>query len=86
MVTDIDLDSESDTARSRDLGDGAVGSHVLRLGLELLIRAQVKVGDRDLGPQPGEALRVGTSETSRRIATFPSNLPMVIFHPSFLPV
>ena len=30
------------------LGDGAVGGHVLGLGLELLIGVQVQVGDRDL--------------------------------------
>jgi hypothetical protein len=36
MVTDIDLDSQSGTARSLNLGDGAVDSYVFGFGLEFL--------------------------------------------------
>src|SRR5271170_7569559 len=43
LITDIDLDPQSGTARSLDLGDRAVAGHVLRLGLELLMRAQIQV-------------------------------------------
>jgi hypothetical protein len=42
--TDIHLDPKSGAARRLNLGDGAVR------GLGLLIRAEVQVGDRDLGP------------------------------------
>jgi hypothetical protein len=40
--------------------------HILGLGLEFLIRAQVQVNYRDPRGQSGEPLRVGTSETTRR--------------------
>ena len=36
LVADIDLDPESSATRRLDLGGGAVGGHVLRLGLEFL--------------------------------------------------
>jgi hypothetical protein len=45
VVTDSDLDADGSTARRLDLSDRAVGGHVLGLGLEFLIRAQVQVGD-----------------------------------------
>jgi len=38
VVTDINLDPESSAARSLNLGDGAVGGHVLGFGLEFLVR------------------------------------------------
>ena len=50
MIADIDFDPQSGPARSLDLGDRGVGGHVPRLGLEFLVRAQVEVSDRDLGP------------------------------------
>jgi hypothetical protein len=50
VVTDIDLDPQSGAARCLNLGDGAIGGHVL--GLEFLIRAQVQISDRDLAPNP----------------------------------
>jgi hypothetical protein len=62
-VMDIDLNTDGGAARGLDLHDCAIAAHVLRLGLEFFIRAQIHIGDRDLGPQPGEPLRVGTSET-----------------------
>ena len=62
-VMDIDLNTDGGAARRLDLHDCAIAAHVLRLGLEFFIRAQIHIGDRDLGPQPGEPLRVGTSET-----------------------
>jgi hypothetical protein len=44
VVTDIHLDPKSGAARRLNLGDGAVR------GLGLLIRAEVQVGDRGVGP------------------------------------
>jgi hypothetical protein len=38
VVTDINLDPESSATRSLNLGDGAVGGHVLGFGLEFLVR------------------------------------------------
>jgi len=64
VITDIDLDPQSGAARCLNLGDRAVAGHVLRLSLEFLIRVQVEVGDRDLGPQSGEPLSVGPSEAA----------------------
>jgi hypothetical protein len=52
VIADIDLDSQSSPARRLDLHDRAVSGHFLGLGLEFLIRVQVQVGDRDLGPSP----------------------------------
>src|SRR5437868_15258565 len=66
MVTDINLDTYGSAARRLNLGDRAVGGHVLGPGLEFLIRAWVQVGHRDLRTQSGEPLRVCTPETTRR--------------------
>src|SRR5260370_35981390 len=55
---------QSNATRGLDLGDGVVGGHVIGLGLELLVGAQIQVGDRDLGPQPGEPLCVSPPETT----------------------
>jgi hypothetical protein len=78
MVTDIDLDAYGNTARSLDLGDGGVRRHVLGLGLEFLIRAQVEVGDRDLGTP----IRRGASrEPVRDHALRRSRQPLC--HPAF---
>jgi hypothetical protein len=66
VVTDIDLDADGSTARRLDLSDGPVGGHVFGFDLEFLIGVQVKVGDRDFGPQTGEPFCVGSSKTSGR--------------------
>src|SRR6516162_10440621 len=65
VVADINLDPQSGAACGLDLGDRAVGGHILRLGLEFLIRAQVQIGDRDSCAQPGEPLRICPSEATR---------------------
>jgi hypothetical protein len=44
---DIHLDPKSGAARRLNFGDGAVRRDVRGLGLK---RAEVQVGDRDLGP------------------------------------
>ena len=66
VIADVDFHSQGDTARCLNLGDRTLGSHVLRLGLELLIRVQVEVSYRDFGPQPGESFRISTTQTARR--------------------
>jgi hypothetical protein len=54
---DNDLDPKGGATRCLDLGDGVVGGHVFGFGPEFLIGPQIQVGDRDLGPQPGQPLR-----------------------------
>jgi len=79
MIADIDFDSQGGTARCLNLGGRTLGSHVLRLGLEFLIRVQVEVGYRDFGTQSGEPLRVSPSETSRRTRD-DRHLPVQLSH------
>jgi hypothetical protein len=55
VATDIDLDPQSGAARYLDLGNRAVGGHVLRLGPELLARAQIE-GARHRAPSRRVAL------------------------------
>jgi len=59
VIRDIDLDPQCGAAHRLDLGDGAIGGHFLRLGLEFLVGVQVQVSDGDLGTQAGEAFRIG---------------------------
>src|SRR5262249_20319260 len=80
VVADIYLDAQGGPACRLNLGDRTRGSHVLRLGLEFLVRSQVQVGHRDLGSQHGEPFRVSPSPRAApvTIATFPSSLPMMV--------
>ncbi len=64
VVRDIDFDPDRGAAHRLDLRDRAVAGHILRLGLELLVRVQVEIGDSDLGAEPGEPLRICPAETS----------------------
>jgi exodeoxyribonuclease V alpha subunit len=66
VVTHIDLDPQCRPARCLDLGDGIYTGHILRLGLELLVRTQVEVGDRQLGAKPGKPLGICPPEASCR--------------------
>jgi hypothetical protein len=64
VVRHIDLDPHRRAAHRLDLGDRAVGGHILGLSLKLLVRVQVEVGDAHLGTEPGEPLCIGPAETS----------------------
>ena len=66
VIADIELDAQSRAARSGDFGDRALGSHVFGFRLELFIRPQIEIGDRDLCPQPGQPSRIGAAEPARR--------------------
>jgi hypothetical protein len=79
VITDIHLDTQRGSTRRLDLGNRALGGHVFRLGLELLVRAQIEVSDGDLGAQPGEPLRVGSTETTRA-ARYDRNLSVQLPH------
>src|SRR5262249_24980109 len=65
-VADIDFKTQRGAARCRDLGNGAVGGHVVRFRLEFLIRAKVEVGAGALRAETREPLRIGPSEAARR--------------------
>jgi hypothetical protein len=53
-------------ARRLDFRDRALRGHVLRLGLELPVRFQIEVGDRDFGTEASQTLGVSAAQPSRR--------------------
>src|SRR5262249_1824087 len=65
---------------SLDLSDRGLGGHVLPLGLESPVLAQVEVGDRTLAPNPATPFvlaRPRPRASPVTITTFSSSFPMV---------
>jgi hypothetical protein len=84
-IADIDLDAQSCAARSGDLGDRAHSGHILGFGLELLIRPQIEIGDRDLRPQSRQPSRIGAAEPARRAGN-DRYLAVELAHDAHLPL
>lgn len=85
MVADIELDAQGGAARSFDLGDRALGCHLLGLGLKLFVRFQIEIDDRDFSPQPREAPRICPPEPTRRAGN-DRDLAIELFHHAHLPL
>jgi len=66
VVADIAFNAERRAARSLDFRDGRFRRHVLRLGIELPVRFEVEIGDRDFCTQARQAPRIGAAEPARR--------------------